>query len=223
MINRHVRSIVVLLAVGCGLGVGPVADVVRCHAADSLLESAPGDPEPAPEDPAGHTERGAFTDTADIDLALFSGAVFLILLAVLSFTAWKPIMAGLKDREDRIAGQIEEARLNADRSKALLAEHEAKLAAARNEIDELHAKARRDAEALAERVRAEAAADAEMRLKRVASEIESAKKSAMDDIARQSVDLAVGLAGKMIAREVSADVHNELIRKSLDSLRSKPA
>lgn len=183
--------------------------------------NAPGVSEPDPESPPQHAKRGAFTDSADLDLALFSGLTFLMLLGVLTFTAWKPIMAGLKDREDRIAGQIEEARLNAERSRTMLAEYEAKLTAARAEIDELHARSRREVETQREKIVDEARQAAEQVKTKAVAEISAAKKAALDDVARQSVDLAVGLAGKMIAREVSPDVHNDLIRQSLEGLTSR--
>src|SRR5215213_9634003 len=70
----------------------------------------------------------------DPDLAIFTGVIFVALFLVLRVFAWPQITAALEERERKIAENIAAAEaLQAD-AKRLLAEHEAKLAAAAGEV-----------------------------------------------------------------------------------------
>ena len=75
------------------------------------------------------------------DLSLWSLAVFLLLLALLIRFAWKPIMAGLENREKFIAGKLDEAR-QAEQGAAELQAYRDKLAAAAHEAAEIVNQAR---------------------------------------------------------------------------------
>ena len=55
------------------------------------------------------------------DLAIWSFAVFLGLLGVLTKFAWKPIMQGLEKREEGIARQIAETKASNEEAKRMLA------------------------------------------------------------------------------------------------------
>ncbi|NCA12410.1 hypothetical protein EBR56_11545, partial [bacterium] len=62
------------------------------------------------------------------DLAVWSFAVFLALLALLTKFAWKPIMQGLEKREEGILRQIAETKASNEEAKRMLASYERRLA-----------------------------------------------------------------------------------------------
>ena len=68
------------------------------------------------------------------DLAIWTGVVFAVLLAVLWKFAWKPIAEGLDKREKQIADQIAEAERHNQDARQLLADYQQKLAASQGEV-----------------------------------------------------------------------------------------
>ena len=152
----------------------------------------------------------------DPDLAIFTAIVFLLLLAVLSKFAWRPIADGLTKREQAIAQQIDEARLNNERAAELLRQHEARLSAAADEVRQMLNDARRDAEAAKERIVAEAQAQAQRQTQKALEDIHLAKEGALREIAGRSVDVAVDLARNIVRQEISQDRHQRLIQDALE-------
>ncbi len=154
------------------------------------------------------------------DMALCTFAVFLLLLILLRAVAWRPLMTGLVRRESAIAARIEEAERDAAEAATQLQAYRDKLTAAAHEAQEIVSQARRDAEAVAEKVRNAAAEDAVRERQRALADIESAKKVALHEIAEKGADMAVGLAGRIVHRELNAQDHAELIRETLGQFPS---
>ena len=88
------------------------------------------------------------------------------------------------------------------------------------QVQSILAEARNDASASGQRIVEEAKQEAERQRERALSEIETAKKVALADLAGQTSDLAIGVAQQVIGRELKAEDHAELIRQSLDRLPS---
>ena len=152
------------------------------------------------------------------DIAIYTFVVFILMIVLLRITAWKPIIAGLDAREQKIIGAIEDARRSADEAQQRLEEYEARLATAAQEANEIVAEGRRDAEATKDRIVAEAADAAKAEQARAINEIELAKNAALQAVAEQSADMAVALAGKIVGRQLNPEDHSKLVRESLDSL-----
>src|SRR5262245_24662128 len=77
-------------------------------------------------------------------VAIAPSVGFLVLLVVLTKTAWKPILTGLKAREEGIRSQIQAAeKANAD-AQALLADYEKRLAKATEEARAIVEDGKRD-------------------------------------------------------------------------------
>ncbi|MBT5123015.1 MAG: F0F1 ATP synthase subunit B [Planctomycetaceae bacterium] len=152
------------------------------------------------------------------DIAIYTLVVFILMVVLLRIVAWKPIIAGLDAREQKIIGAIEDARKSADEAQQRLEEYEARLAAAAQEANEIVAEGRRDAEATKDRIVAEAAEAAKAEQARAINEIELAKNAALQAVAEQSTDIAVALAGKIVGRQLNPEDHSKLVQESLDSL-----
>ncbi len=149
------------------------------------------------------------------DMAIWTGVVFVLLMLVLGKFAWGPIADGLDKRESRIAGEIQAAeKANAD-AKAQLEEYERKLAEAGDEVRHLIDQAKRDAEAAGQVIAQKARDEADAEKRRAVEDIELATAGALKDLAEQSADLAVGLAGKIVKERLSADDHSALIDEAV--------
>jgi F-type H+-transporting ATPase subunit b len=155
------------------------------------------------------------------DMAVASFAVFVVLLTVLTRFAWGPIRAGLDHRESTIANRIAEAEASAASAAEQLRQHEARLAAASDEARAIVAHARQSAEAQAARILDQAHQDARRARDRAIVEIQAAKDQALREVARSGAELAVGLAGRILHRELRADDHVTLIREALERFPSQ--
>ncbi|HYW81287.1 MAG TPA: F0F1 ATP synthase subunit B [Thermoguttaceae bacterium] len=169
---------------------------------------------------AGHgSHGGGEVDTNPLefkkDLALWTGVVFLILLAVLWKFAWGPIREGLERRESGIANQIAEAEQANQRAKELLDQYEKKLTASKDEVREILEKGRRDAEKTGRDIVEQARAGAEAEQRRAIQQIDAATSAALKELAEKGADLAVSLAGKIVRAELKPSDHAKLIRQTV--------
>src|SRR5262249_54714150 len=127
-----------------GLFLGIAALIGRTE--PPLLSAAPA-VEAEPGHGEGEATPGPMTATRDdADLALWSLITFLIFLAVLKKYAWGPLIEGLDKRETSVLDNIAAAEAARVKAEKMLAEHAAKLEKVQDEVREIIAEARRDAE-----------------------------------------------------------------------------
>lgn len=225
------------LLIGCSMLLAPAAAQDSDAASDATAEidNEPGDSHEKEDDhsDAGHDEEhdtdfthSNMSDDAyavtefRADMAFFSALVFLILLVGLTAVAWKPIMDGLEKRERNIADNIANAEKASSEAEAKLADYESKLASAAEEAQQIVAEARKDAEAAGQKLVAAAQEEAAAQRDRAASDIESAKRVALSELATKSTDVAMSLAQRVVGREVKADDHQGLIQEMISKLPS---
>ena len=174
--------------------------------------------------PAGVTQA-EFESPAwfQTDLALWSFAVFMLLLGLLSAFAWKPIMQGLEKREQGIADMISSTQAANEDAKRMLASYERRLAEATDEVRGMLEEARRDADSTRQAIVAEARKAAEEEQARARHEIGLAKDDALAQIADRAADLAVEVAGKFLRDKLGRDDQARLVRDSVASIGTKPS
>jgi F-type H+-transporting ATPase subunit b len=153
-----------------------------------------------------------------LPLAFWTLVVFLILLAVLWRFAWGPLAKALHDREHHLQHNLEEAERARTEAAALLAEHRTQMDQAHQQIQAMLDEARRDAQANADEIRRVAQTEAEATRQRAVSDIATARDQALTDIWSKTADLAVGIAGKVLQRELSPDDHRRLIDQAMTEL-----
>lgn len=154
-------------------------------------------------------------------LAIWTLVVFGCLTALLWKFAWGPISEALDARERSVQDNIDAAKAQNEKAAALLADHEAKLAGTAEEVRKILEDARRDADSQKQSIIAEAEAAAESQKTRALQEIDAAKNGALQELAEKSVDTAVGLAGKIVQRQLSSDDHASLISEAIKAFPSK--
>jgi F-type H+-transporting ATPase subunit b len=146
--------------------------------------------------------------------------IFLIMLAILYPMAWKPVLAGLKAREQRIRDDIANAERTRQQSEETLKKYDAQLANAQSQIREMLAKAQADGEKLATNIRMQAQREAEEAKERAQRDIEASKNAAIGEIYNQAAELATNVASKILRRNLNADDQRALVRESLDQLQT---
>ena len=155
------------------------------------------------------------------DIAFWTAVVFIITLLVLGKFAWKPIVEGLDKREQGIADQIAQAeKMNQD-AQLTLAEYKSQLADAKAEVAAMIEQARQSAEKSRQLILEKAKADAEAESKRAKTEIELAKKEAMQQLADNAADLALVLAGKICQKDLDKSAHAKLINEAVENFQKQ--
>jgi F-type H+-transporting ATPase subunit b len=174
--------------------------------------------------PKGQT-REKFESPADFksDLAIWSFAVFALLMAGLTAFAWKPIMEGLERRERSIADSIASAERANDEARRMLASYERRLAEASDEVRAMLEEARRDAESTKQTILAEARGAADEEKARARHEIGLARDEALSQIAERAGQLAVDVAGKFLRDRLSQEDQSRLIRDAVASIPATPS
>ena len=157
------------------------------------------------------------------DLAIWSFAVFLGLLGVLTAFAWKPIMQGLDAREKQIADTIAATNAAHEEARRQLASYERRLAEAADEVRGMLEEARRDSEATRQTIVAEARKAADEEQARAKREIGLAKDDALSQIAQKAGELAVDVAGKFLREKLGKDDQARLVRDSIAGITSRPS
>lgn len=185
-------------------------------------EAEHGTAEPGQAAASGHEggEAHAKPDLLDWDFgaALWTIGVFVLLLVALRMTAWKPILAGLNQREEFIRKSLADAKREREEAERLLADYTAKLANAKEQAAEIVEEGRRDGEETQRRIQAEASAEAQAIVERAKRDIGLARDEAVRQLHEETIVLATTIAGKMIRRELSAADHQALLDESLAEL-----
>jgi F-type H+-transporting ATPase subunit b len=152
--------------------------------------------------------------------AIWVVIIFMILLAILYPTAWKGVLAALKERESRIRKDIADAEAARAKAEATLAEYNKQLAQAEDRVREMLGKAQVDGERLAATIREKAGGEAEGIKSKALADIEEARKAAVAQIHEQAVELSTAIAEKIIRHNLNAEDQRELVRSSLQQLEA---
>ena len=153
--------------------------------------------------------------TPELQVLIWSLAVFFTLLALLWKFAWGPIMQALEEREKRIQKTIDDAAAKMQAAEAKVAEYEKKISLAKDDAAEIIAEGKRDVEKLREEVVAEANKEATRIIERARREIELAKQAAVEDIREEAVNLTAEMSVKVLGREINMDDHRRFVREAI--------
>ena len=171
--------------------------------------------------PACASEGGGSFNFGGLHQPIASLVIFGILLFILGKWAWKPIIAQLEAREKKIADTIEHAQRRQEEAQKLLAEYQAKLAAAEEEGAALLAQSRKEANTAREKILQHAAEDAQRTAQQLRREIETAKQEAMREAYDSLGLLATEIAGKIIRRNLRPEDQKQIVEESLREIRGK--
>ncbi|QDT63968.1 F0F1 ATP synthase subunit B [Calycomorphotria hydatis] len=157
------------------------------------------------------------------DLAVWTGIVFLCFLVVLTKLAWKPMVTALDARENRVRKDIADAEAARVKAEQMLADHKTQLDKVQDEVKEILAEARRDAETAKNNILAEAKSEADALKDRAVTDIERAKDHAMKELFDRVNDRVVELSGYVLGRSMNDDDHRKLIDEAMGNFESHNA
>ena len=140
------------------------------------------------------------------DTVLLAIAIFFLFLA-LSYLLFNPVRKMLKDRQEKIATDIDTALADKKDAAALKAEYEAKLKNIDKEAEQILSEARQKALKNEAKIVDEANEEAEL-----------SKKRAMDEVKQEMITVASMMAAKVVAANIDATVQDTLVEETLKEM-----
>jgi F-type H+-transporting ATPase subunit b len=151
-------------------------------------------------------------------LSIWTVAIFLILLAILWKFAWGPILGAVEAREERIQGALDESARKQAEAQRLLEEHKQQLADARRQAQEIIAEGKAAGEKVRRDIEEKAREEGQALIERAKREIEREKESAISELRRESVELAMAAAAKLMHEKMDADRDRRLVTGYVENL-----
>jgi F-type H+-transporting ATPase subunit b len=152
--------------------------------------------------------------------AVWTLAIFVIVVILLGKFAWGPVLALLQQREAFIHKSLSDAKRDRDEAEARLKEYAVKLQSAQREAVAILEEARRDAERLREELRGRAKTEAETLIKNAQRQVQVETTRALQQIRQEAVDLSVQIASKLLQRNISKEDNEKLITDALKQIES---
>ena len=165
-------------------------------------------------DPGG----GAGPFAINPGLIIWTLLVFVILLGLLWKFAFPSIVRSVEERERRIQKQLDDAEKANAEAQRLLEEHKKQIAAARNEAQDILAKAKTVSQKEREVLLVKAREEYDALLSRARKDIEEEKDKAILALRREAVELSIAAASRVIEANLDTDANRKLVTEFLDSL-----
>src|SRR5882672_8198251 len=143
--------------------------------------------------------------------AIWTLAIFVIVIIVLGKFAWGPVLGLLQQREEFIHRALADAKRDRDEAEARLKEYAAKLQSAQREAFAIVEDARRDAERLREELRDRAKAESATIIKNAERQVQLETTRAVQLIRREAAELSVQIASKLLQRNITKEDNEQLI------------
>jgi F-type H+-transporting ATPase subunit b len=144
-------------------------------------------------------------------LMVWTILTFLVVLVVLRLAAWKPLLAALQAREDKIRNQLDEAERARVEALALLNENKEQMAKAEEQAQRII----REGRDLSERLKAEMLEKAQQSSRQLIDqakdEIAREKERVLQELRGEVADLAIGAAGKILATNLDTPRQRALV------------
>lgn len=147
---------------------------------------------------------------------LWTIITFLVVVWLIGKFGWKPILSGLKSREDSIRRDLETARAEREKAAALLAEYQSALAGARKESTDILQKAQDTAGSIVEEARAKSREESQREVERARAEIERLSEAAKAELRSHVAELTAQATARLIGQTLDPQRHEQLI---LDALK----
>lgn len=136
---------------------------------------------------------------------------FLIMFWVLKRFAWKPLLASLEERKQRVQAEFDEIEKQKNDISKLSDEYQNKL----NEIDTLAASKTKEAieegREIAVAIKEEAAAQSRALIAKAHSDIEKEVYKAKSELKNEIVNISTSIAEKLMKRQIDKEAQKEIL------------
>lgn len=151
-------------------------------------------------------------------MILWTLITFGLLVLILRFFAWKPLLGVLDERERTVRESLESAEKAREEAQSVLEENRRILAEARRASGDILQKAGQEAEQVKSGIMQKARDEHEELLERGRAEIEREKRAAIREIRGVAADLAMSAAEKLIESKLDDEANRRLVEGYLEDL-----
>ncbi|MBQ3558502.1 MAG: F0F1 ATP synthase subunit B [Agathobacter sp.] len=144
-------------------------------------------------------------------------AIFVLFLLA-SNLLFNPARKLLKDRQDRIAKDISDAKEASESAAAMKAEYESKLKNIDKEAEAILSEARQKALKNEQRIIDEAKEEARRIIKHAQEEALLEQKRAMDDVKKEIITVASLMAQKVVSASIDTEIQDALVEETLKEM-----
>ena len=151
------------------------------------------------------------------DVLLMAVAIFVLFLLA-SNLLFNPARKLLKDRQDRIAKDISDAKEASESAAAMKAEYESKLKNIEKDAEAILSEARQKALKNEQRIIDEAKEEARRIIKHAQEEALLEQKRAMDDVKKEIITVASLMAQKVVSASIDTEIQDALVEETLKEM-----
>ena len=157
----------------------------------------------------------------DPGLFIWTILTFLVLLALLTRFAWRPLLKALESRQEMIRKSLDNARQGKEDLERLHQESAQIIRKARADAEAIVSQSRSDADRLREEMKQKARAEAAGLVRNAERQIQLETERALQQIRHEAVDLSVMIASKIIQRNLSKQDNERLIEEALKQVEGR--
>ena len=141
---------------------------------------------------------------------------FIILLVILYFFAYKPVLNMLDERGRKIKESIDEVQKVKDQASHAEEEFKKKMESASKEGQDVISKAMRTGEEARKKAQEEAKQEAQALVEKARVEIQRERNETIGELRQEFADLTIVAAEKVIGKSLDKETHRQIIDKVLD-------
>lgn len=145
-------------------------------------------------------------------------AATIVLFLVLRHFLFKSVSEFLAARKEKIANDLDEAKLRREEAETLRKEYESRIDEAKNEARVIVDSAKKRGEELKDQIVVEAKAEASNVLAKAKNDIDREREKTMADLKSEVVQIAMMAAEKVVEKSLDEKAHNEMINKFIDEV-----
>jgi len=146
---------------------------------------------------------------------LWTIVTFLIVVWIVGKFGWKPIIKGLKDRENSIRNDLDTAKAEREKAGAMLADYKQAMANAKKEASDIILQAQDQAAKLHAKAEADAKETANKLVQKAREDIERESDAAKADISRYVAELTARATSRLLGRVIDDKEHEKIILEAL--------
>jgi F-type H+-transporting ATPase subunit b len=174
--------------------------------------------EAAAEGGGEEEEGGSFLVSPELGLMIWTLLLFGITLLVLSRAVFPKIQEALDKRAKLIAESIDAAERSKKESEELIAEYRARLKEAREQADDIVARARKAAEAAKNSAAEEGREKRDELVAAARRDIEAETRRSLERIRKEVADLTILATEKVTRKSLTPDDHKRLVDEALQEV-----
>ncbi len=160
-------------------------------------------------------EGGSFLVSPGLGLMIWTLLAFGVTMFVLKRAAFPRIGEALEKRANAIRENIEASERQREEADELLAEYRARLKEAREQADDIAARARKAADSAVADATSEGKAKREELVAAARKDIENETKRSLDQLRKEVADLTVLATERITRKSLSGDDHQKLVEEAL--------